>query len=268
MINLIDNTPVHVQAVRRALCVPLPRHKLATLDEALVDTLARKLETALGVQAVTPRFKMLAPQQWSMNFYYGRDKYKHVPTYEKGEMGEVKYIPQQMILIVLDICNKMLYLSMDSDETKYELPVLNTLNGTLFPTRAPNQAWSSYRFNLANLATLDEADRKPEEDTRAWQRLSLRTLAWREAGCGIGTTRRQWVLDGFDALAEGEFKWPKYLQSAGLKFQPQACSDTYGVEFMHDTGYFRASLTAVKLNALAALVKLLSFADYAPVETK
>ena len=261
MLNIIDNTPLHIQTIRRALCVPLPRYKLATLDEALMDTLAEHFKTVLKVPAITPILKMLAPQQWTLSFYYGREKYKHASTYEKGTMGEIKYIPQQMVMIVLDIANKLLYLSVDAEESKYELPLLTALNGTLFPTRPLNMPWSSYRFNLAKLATLDKAERKPNENTRAWQSLSLRSLAWREAGYGLGSTRRQWIVDGFEALDNGEFTWPKYVQSAGLKFQPQACSDLFSVEFTHNTGYLRASFTAIKLDAIAALVNRFAFSE-------
>jgi hypothetical protein len=254
-----------VQAVRRALCVPMPRHKLASLDEALMESLAPLVTDILGVATVTPLLKMLAPQQWTLSFYYGREKYKHASTYEKGTMGEIKYIPQQMVMIVLDISNKMLYLSVDADEAKYELPLLKALNGSLFPTRTEDVPWSSYRFNLAKLATLDKAERQPDENTRAWQSLSLRSLAWREAGYGLGSTRRQWIVDGFEALDNGEFTWPKYVQSAGLKFQPQACSDLFSVEFTHNTGYLRASFTAIKLDAIAALLKHVAFTEYVTV---
>ena len=263
MTNIIDNSPIHVQSIRRALALPLPRYKLATLDEALMVTLAETLKPMLKVAAITPILKMLAPQQWSLSFYYGRDKYKHVSTYMKDQMGELSYIPQQCIMIVIDIQNKMLHLSVDSEEAKFESTILQVLNGILFPTRPVNMAWSSYRFNLAKVALVEQADRQPDENTRAWQGLSLRSLAWREAGSGygLGTTRRQWILDGFDSLERGEFAWPKYVQSATLRFQPQECSDTYSVEFIHDTGWLRASFTAVKLNALAALVKRFAFSE-------
>ncbi len=261
MLNVIDNTPLHIQTIRRALCVPLPRHKLASLDDALMETLAPLVTDILGVATVTPLLKMLAPQQWTLSFYYGREKYKHASTYEKGTMGEIKYIPQQMVMIVLEIANKLLYLSVDADEAKYEQPLLKALNGTLFPTRPVNMPWSSYRFNLAKLATLDKAERQPDENTRAWQSLSLRSLTWREAGYGIGSTRRQWIVDGFDALENGECTWPKYVQSAGLKFKPQACPDLFSVEFTHNTGYLRASFTAIKLDAIAALVNRFAFSE-------
>jgi hypothetical protein len=236
----------------------MPRHKLASLDDALMETLAPLVTDILGVATVTPLLKMLAPQQWTLSFYYGREKYKHASTYEKGTMGEIKYIPQQMVMIILDIANKMLYLSVDADEAKYEQPLLKALNGSLFPTRPQNTPWNAYHLNLAALATLTKAERQPPENALAWQSLTLRSLTWREAGYGIGSTRRQWLVDGFEALENGECAWPKFPQTAGLKFKPQDASDLYTIELTHHTGYIRASFTAVKLDAIAALIKRLS----------
>ena len=266
MLKLIDNQPLHAQVVRRALCLPMPRNKLATIDGALVETIAKRLETALNVPSVTPQHNMIAPQQWLLSFFYGRDKHTRVATYEKGQMGEIKYIPQLTIFVLVDKQYNQLYLSTNSEEARFEAAILQTLNTTLFPARTPTQGWYAYTFDLNVLPNITEDVRSPERSDAAWQDLKLKALIWREAGAHVSEIKKEWLPDGFPSLDNGEFRWPKYVRAASLKFKPQDCSHAFVLDLTHNSGYVRLAFTPNKLAALAGLITLLAPGELKLVE--
>lgn len=255
MLTLVDDTPVYAQAIRRAICLPLPRYKFADLDMALAETIAQAFTKVLDVPAITPALNMLAPQQWMFSFYYGREKYTHASSYEKGQMDVVRYIPMQIVQVLFDRINGVLYLSTDATDAGYEAALLECLNETLFPARPKGMRWHAYRFNLNRLTELTPELREPEEKDAAWQDVSLKTLTWREVGNNIGSVRQTWVRDGFEVLESGEFLWPTHVQNAGLRFKPQDTSHYFSIELTHNDYHLRTSLTANKLQAIAALIK-------------
>ncbi len=266
MLKRIDNSVLHAQTTRRALCLPMPRNKLATIDGALVETIAKRLETALNVPSVTPLYEMIAPQQWLLCFFYGREKYTRVATYEKGVMGELKYIPQLTISLLVDKLHNQLYLSTNCDEACYEAAILQTFNGTLFPARFANQGWYAYNFDLNVLPTITEDVRSPEKSNAAWQDLKLKSLIWRESGGFVSEVKKEWMPDAFPSLDQGEFHWPKHVRAATLKFRPNDCAHYFILEMHNNTGYIRLAFTAVKLAALSALVSLMAPGELKLVE--
>lgn len=249
------DTPCRVlRAPRRLLCLPLPEPFEPPVSEAQVAALTERVGDMLGITHLTPRVYRLAPQQWLIAFYHGQVRKFRAATYEDGQLGAVTYTPRQAAIIIVDTQHRLFYVS--ASNRRHVVALLPALNGTLFPQRPAGMPFFSYRFDLDVLGVLRQCDRSPTVGVYPWQQLSLKFVSWQEAGRNAPVSKTDWPTNGFDYLDEQAFTWPRHLVDVGLTFQPEGVRKSFSVDFVHQAGLLRTTLSEQTFSCVAGLVSL------------
>lgn len=248
-----EGVTLTLRAPRRHLCLALPEGFEPPASPERQTRLARAVADALGLPVLTPVCREIAHNVWMCAFLHGAGRPRRAATYENGRPGSVAYVPRSAELALVDWPHGLLYVSGPTPERLPDL--LIALNGTLFPTRRPAAPFLPLAFDLASLRLLAPDGRQPPSGT-PWERLSLKSLTWREPGEGASLARRLWPGDGFAEFDATGDPWPRRLVALGMTVVPAGARRAYVAEFFQGEGFLRATLSPVTLRALAALIAL------------
>lgn len=248
-----EGATLALRAPRRHLCLALPEGFEPPVSPERQTSLARAVADALGLLALTPVCREVAHNVWMCAFLHGAGRPRRAATYENGRPGSVAYVPRNAELALVDWPHGLLYVSGPESERLPDL--LTAFNGTLFPTRRPAAPFHALAFDLASLRLIGPDDRHPASGA-PWERLSLKSLTWREPGEGASLARRLWPGDGFAEFDATGDPWPRRLVALGMTVVPAGARRAYVAELFQGEGLLRAALSPVTLRALAALVAL------------
>ncbi|MEG1787945.1 MAG: hypothetical protein RR268_01820 [Kiritimatiellia bacterium] len=241
-----------LRAPRRYLCYELPDEFVPPETEEAVAHLGETVGDMLGVKALTPMVRKLTSMQWMVVFFHGAERCHRVATYEDGRSGSVAYIPRSAEVILFDCQHHFLY---GSSPTMERVTDILAALASCFPERHRAQPFQPVRFNVHQLRLLSAVHRHPTAPASPWKHLTLKSLAWKEAGEDGTVTRQLYPTDGFEAFDFAACDWMPRMVSVGMKLTPPAKDQGYVVELFHQTSLFRATLSPVTLPAVGALLR-------------
>ena len=249
---------IALRAPRKFACHTLPD---TPLEPPLGDAgrrLARAVASALGLPALTPIARAVAPGVWLCAFLHGGAGRRWVATYERGRPGRVAFVPRSAEVVVADAPRGLLYLSSSDPERARAL--LPALNGTLFPGRRPAEPFGTPSLDLAPFRLLGPGDRRPGAPGASWATLALKAMTWQEPGLAGPLTRRLWPADGFEELDALGGPWPERLRSLAFSVRPIGARRGYVAELFQGPARLRATLSPLTLDAVAGLLRLATVA--------
>lgn len=243
---------VALRAPRKFSCHALPEGAFAPPEGEAAERLGAAVGAALGLRALTPVARQIAPDVWLCAFLHGEARRRWVATYERGRPGRVAYIPRSAEVVVADRPRGLLYLSCSDAERGRAL--LPALNGALFPDRRPAEPFDAPTLDLAPFRLMGPGDRRPLAPGAPWAVLTLKGMTWQEPGLAGPLTRRLWPTDGFEALDALGGPWPERLRSLAFAVRPAGAPRGYVAELFQGPARLRATLSPLTLDALAALM--------------
>lgn len=208
-----------------------------------------RLATAVGdalSAEIWPVIREMGAGAWLCAFLHGAERPRRVATYDHGRPGSVRFRPRVAAVAVADWRHGLLYASAPKREALPDF--LTALNGTLFPGRRPAAPFACVDVDPAALCLLGPEDRRPAPGRGPWAELSLKALAWEEAGLGGGLGEMKWPGDGFDSAES----WPAHVWRATVLVRPHGEQRGFVAELRRG-GELRAALGAHALAPLAAL---------------